>query len=311
MKRLAIISNMRMLLIFLLINDKELKDIGFILEENVKIKKLERVYIIPNNKNIIDLFINKIKLYFLFCILKRKWNFNKKMDIFGADHINGSNYFLKRFNFYLLEDGTINYKAEVYIRSIKNILFSKPKFGVYKNVKKIYLTGLAPIPSKIEKKVEIINLNKLWRNKTIKEKERILEIFGFNNKIIKSIEKRSLILYTQPLSEDGILTEKEKIELYYKIILKYPKEKLILKTHPREITKYENFFKGIEILKENFPAEIFSLLGIEFQKGITIFSTAVLDSAIKEIDFYGTEVHPKLYEKFGSCDSIMKRNAFL
>lgn len=33
-----------------------------------------------------------------------------------------------------------------------------------------------------------------------------------------------MILYTQPLSEDGVITEKEKIELYSKIVLKYPKK---------------------------------------------------------------------------------------
>lgn len=307
MKIIALISNLRMLLIFMLLNLNDLESTYFIFDTkfncDIKLKKL----VLPKEKNIFQRGVNIFLDYFT---LKKK-HFSTKIKVYGADHIRGANFFLKRFDFYLIEDGTMNYIPKTYIRSIKNILFSKPKFGVYKNVKKIYLTGLAPIPSKIEKKVEIINLNELWKNKTIREKEKILGIFGFNNKIIKSIKERSIILYTQPLSEDGVISEKEKIELYSKIILKYPKEKLILKTHPREITQYKKLFKDILILDQNFPSEILELLEIKFEKGVTLFSTAVLNAKVKEIDFYGTEVHIKLLEKFGRLDSIIKRNCFL
>lgn len=307
MKIIALISNLRMLLIFMLLNSNDLESTYFIFNTkfncDIKLKKL----VLPKEENIFQRGVNIFLDYFT---LKKK-NFSTKIKVYGADHIRGANFFLKRFDFYLIEDGTMNYIPQTYIRSIKNILFSKPKFGVYKNVKKIYLTGLAPIPSKIEKKVEIISLNELWKNKTIREKEKILGIFGFNNKIIKSIKERSIILYTQPLSEDGVISEKEKIELYSKIILKYPKEKLILKTHPREMTQYKKLFKDILILDQNFPSEILELLEIKFEKGVTLFSTAVLNAKVKEIDFYGTEIHPKLLKKFGSMDDIIKRNAFL
>ena len=180
-----------------------------------------------------------------------------------------------------------------------------------KNVKKIYLTGLAQIPEEIKDKVEIVDLKKLWKLKTKEEQGGILEVFGFNREILEKIKEKNTILFTQPLSEDGILNEQEKIELYSKIILKYPKEKLIIKTHPREKTNYSKVFNEIYILEQNFPAEIFKLLEISFKKGITLFSTAVLANNCEEIDFYGTEVHPKLLKKFGSMDHIMKRNKFL
>lgn len=81
--------------------------------------------------------------------------------------------------------------------------------------------------------------------------------------------------------------------------------------HPREKTNYKDIFKEILVLEQSFPAEIFELLEIKFDKGITIFSTAVLSTKSKEIDFYGTEAHHKLLERFGSMEHIIKRNKFL
>lgn len=64
-------------------------------------------------------------------------------------------------------------------------------------------------------------------------------------------------------------------------------------------------------MDQSFPAELFNLLDIKFKKAITIFSTAALSDKEIEIDFYGTEIHPKLMERFGSMENVMKRNAYL
>lgn len=261
-------------------------------------------------KYILRYYFGILKLY-LYLIKK---SFRKNVEIYGNDSLVYSRFINK--GYILLEDGSINYKI---IKSRKNYLkeimklknpFYSP-YGYSKKIKKIYLTGLAQIPEEIKNKVEIIDLKKLWKLKTREEQQEILEIFGFNNNLIKELKEKNIILFTQPLSEDGILNEQEKIELYSKIILKYPKEKLIIKTHPREKTNYSKIFNEIYILEQNFPAEIFKLLEISFKKGVTLFSTAVLTNNCKEIDFYGTEVHPKLLKKFGSMDHIMKRNKFL
>lgn len=307
MKKVVLVSNLRMLLIFLLLNSDNLNNIYFIFDSSFnRNKKLKKILLLKEKKifkRIANIFFDYFKL--------KKLNLSKNIKVYGADHIRGANFFLKRYEFYLIEDGMINYSQKQYKRSIKNRLLSYSKFGRDKNVKKIYLTGLASIPKEIENKVEIINLKSLWNLKTKEEQQEILEIFGFNSNQLKELEGRSMILYTQPLSEDGVVTEKEKIELYSKIILKYPKEKLILKMHPREKTNYKDIFKEILVLEQSFPAEIFELLEIKFDKGITIFSTAVLSTKLKEIDFYGTEAHHKLLEKFGSMDHIIKRNKFL
>lgn len=318
-KRIIIENTEYSLLIYCLLEKNWQKDIfilsdlfseSFLILLKKKVKKIFIFRATSLRKNIVGYYAELLRLY-LFLI---KENFKSNLEIYGNDNLVYSRF--KNKGYILLEDGSINYTIlnlrKNYLKKIVKLQnpFYFP-YGRSKKVKKIYLTGLAPIPKEIENKVEIINLKNLWDLKTKEEQQEILEVFGFNSNQLKDLEGRNMILYTQPLSEDGVVTEKEKIELYSKIILKYPKEKLILKMHPREKTNYKDIFKEILVLEQSFPAEIFELLEIKFDKGITIFSTAVLSTKLKEIDFYGTEAHHKLLEKFGSMDHIIKRNKFL
>lgn len=255
----------------------------------------------------------RLSLYVLYYIFKYK-----NIRLYGNDDLNYLLFF-KWNNFNVLEDGMINYCCN---KNSKNIIFILKNFfrlrnpfyipfGYSKKVKKIYLTGLAPIPEEIKNKVEIINLKELWNQKNNIEKKEILSVFGFDKNTIKSIKDRKYILYTQPLSEDKVLSEDEKIELYSKILLKYDKKYIVLKKHPREKTNYKKILPNIEVIDQAFPAELLTLLDIHFEKAITIFSTAALTDNGVEVDFYGTEIHPKLFNRFGSQDKVMKRNAFL
>ena len=65
-------------------------------------------------------------------------------------------------------------------------------------------------------------------------------------------------------------------------------------------------------MKEKYPVELLSVMGIKLERVVTLFSPAVFGFGKDvAIDFYGTEVDDKLFERFGSCDSIMVRNAEL
>jgi len=104
---------------------------------------------------------------------------------------------------------------------------------------------------------------------------------------------------TQPLSEDGTLSEKEKIEIYSEILSNYDLKDVVIKVHPREKLNYRNIFPKVEILDEYFPVELFKIFNIEPEKVITIFSSAVFGIAKREnIDFYGTEINEKILKKF-------------
>lgn len=320
MNKIVICDNLYSVLIYFLISSSNEKTL-FLLGKNLKkinLKKIKFKEIKYSYGNYLFRYLSDKKYYDK--ILKE----NKIISIYGNDHIQGANYFLnKEIPFYLLEDGTISYegpqgivKIEKKRNIIKKILFKifkiKRCYGLNETVKKIYLTGLAPIPEEIVHKVEIINLKELWDKKTLEEQKEILDIFYFNPNIKEKIKERNIILFTQPLSEDNVITEEEKVNIYSKIIKKYPKERLVIKTHPREKTNYKEIFKEYLILDNPFPFEILNLLDVKFNKAITLFSTAALGLGKEvEVDFYGTEVHPKILQKFGSCNNIMERNCFL
>ncbi|HHF2150488.1 TPA: glycosyltransferase family 52, partial [Haemophilus influenzae] len=61
-------------------------------------------------------------------------------------------------------------------------------------------------------------------------------------------------------------------------------------------------FPNIEVFSENYPSEILDVLGIRFEKVVTIFSTAVYVYPKEDIIFYGTKIHPKLLSRFGRIE---------
>lgn len=224
-----------------------------------------------------------------------------------------SKILVKKNNLYILEDGIMNYKDEknnlyTYLKKIiYYLLFSYVEFpknsSLDKRVKKVYLTGISKIPKNINSKVEIINLKKLWNSKSERKKTEILTIFGFSNEIVRKLEEKTLILFTQPLNEDGLISEKEKIEIYKKALEKYKIKDVIIKTHPREKTEYRKYFPEAVILDDPFPFELVTLMEIKFKKVITLFSTVVLNLGDDvEVEWLGTKVHKKLFDKLGDLN---------
>lgn len=311
---IACFGNAYSLLVYFLITNKIIRKKTFFILENVKISLPYKTF---NFKGKDSYFLEIFLIIIIFFI---KILFKDNILVYGQDHLLIGNKLLLFKNFYLVEDGNMSYSMILVdyfnkrqgIKKVIDTIFQRKKMlGRDSAVKKIYLTGLAPIPEEIKDKVEIVNLKELWNKKSDEEKEEILNIFGFDKNIVKSIKNRKYVLYTQPLSEDEVLLEDEKIELYSKILEKYDKNCIVLKKHPREKTDYKKIFPDIEVMDQAFPAELLSLLDIHFEKAITIFSTAALTDEKVKVDFYGTEIHQKLFKKFGSQDAIMKRNAFL
>jgi hypothetical protein len=321
-KKIIIFETVYVLLQYLLLNkDTETIYLTTDIFDKAIFEKLpgEKIMILRPKKSKFKL-INKLKNFFwMYKLLKndeiKKLKKNRELIVYGQDHIFIGNIFLDH-SFYLLEDGIGNYclpKKRTCKFLILKILYGiREMRGQSKNVKKIYLTGLASVPEKILKKVEIINLKDLWCKKSEAEKIDILRIFNFNKTIISSLKDKRYILFTQPFSEDGIISEEEKIFLYSEIIKKYDKKFLVIKRHPREETNYNYFFKDIFILDNNFPAEIFNLVDVKFEKAITISSMAAFGlSDAKKIDFYGHEINNKLFKKFINTNVIIKRNCYI
>ncbi|TCP95520.1 glycosyl transferase family 52 [Cricetibacter osteomyelitidis] len=300
MKKIIIISNLRMLLIYLLIENKldQINENLYIVDDSLSIikKDINKIFV-SKAKNIIDLMIKSLKYYFKFSRLPLK----EVCRVYGADHIMGAKFFLKRFSFFLIEDGVRNYHFHAYERSFKNKLFSTPSFGLYRNVKKIFLSQKTQnLPKEILDKVEFFDIHSLWNGKTEEEKLLILSFFNIDKDKLQNLNEKKYILYTQPLSEDGIISEYEKVKMYQNIIANYSIHDLVIKPHPREVTDYNLFFLKAMLFDKDYPSEILELLDIKFEKAITLFSTAILQYPKEKIDFYGMYNNPKLLSKFGN-----------
>lgn len=284
-------------------------------------KKMEKIKIykyrdLSYKKHLILFYIEKFRLFFY--LFKMKILGDSSYYLYGEDMM--MSYFYKKRKIHLIEDGTWSYKIreeeKSFLKRLKRLVRLENPFynfsGEDNSVEKIYLTGLGKIPTSIKEKVEIINLKKLWEEKTIEERSKILNFFDINLEKLKRIKSKKYLLLTQPLSEDGTLNEKEKIEIYSNILSNYDLKNIVIKVHPREKLDYKNIFPEVEVLDEYFPVELFKIFNIEPEKVITIFSSAVFGIAKREnIDFYGTEINEKILKKFGSMNHIMVRNKFL
>lgn len=333
-RKVFLYTSDRVLLLFFLINDN-FDDCIYITTSNWKNfkeniwNKLKGEKIVINEEKLEKklmsriFYVRKVRKNLKNLLLKIKEN---KYILFGLDQqYLGKRLFFKE-DMIVIEEGFLNYSEKYYGNDtfkdfIRNMILKLFRLGERKEVlgfgdrvKKIFLTEnlCKEIPKGLENKAEIISLKELWNKKSEEEKKIILNVFDFNPKILKKVNENTIMLFTQPLSEDNTISEKEKIKLYSKILEKYDNQSIIIKPHPREKTDYSIYFSGCYVMEEKYPVEILELVGINIKKAVTVFSSAVFGLGKNiEIDFYGTEVHPKLLEIFGSQDKLMKRNAFL
>lgn len=308
-KQICITNSYYVLLVYLLLTN-QIKDTFFIFGDSIKIKPEKNMYWY-RIKNLIHPCITELITYYYFSIKLR--NLPKDIQIYGQDHILGANYLKEKFNFNVIEDGLSFYdyipilkkklEEETYLRKrIKLLLKIYPDHGLYSKIKTIYMSKIKEIPIEFKnKEVIIFDIKKLWNLKSKREKENILSFLGIRVTKLQELYGADLILITQPLSEDNYMTEKEKIEIYKKICNN--NNKIIIKPHPREKTKYENYFKNAIILEKNFPIEMLFLLEIDVKNIKTLFSTAVLNLKNHyDIEMYGTVNHNVLEKEIGKIE---------
>jgi Alpha-2,8-polysialyltransferase (POLYST) len=164
-----------------------------------------------------------------------------------------------------------------------NLLIKKYVYGVSidffrdEKLEEILVQFPEKYPKHLKDKLRELNVANLFRNLNQTEKESIINIFLSKEEVSNLLElntKDSVIVLTQPLSEDGFVTEEEKLKLYRNIVdLHSQKYTVLIKKHPRERTNYG--FENIIELNGSFPSEIFTMLGIKFKKAIGICTSAV------------------------------------
>lgn len=336
MEKIFLYDMDRVLLIFLLLADLENDDITYVTYEG-KEKILEGL---PGRKVILknsDMYasspiFNRFKM--ASCIKKVRKELDpllKRVEkgearIYGMDNLELGRRVFYKDRISVIEEGTLNYmpfkgEANSMKKILQNLISSLYGLGERKNimgygekVDRVYLTTslCEKIPVGLENKAKIIDLETLWRKKSQKQKTMIMQTFRFNSEILEKVDKDTVMLFTQPMSEDGIITEEEKLAIYSKVLAKYADKSVIIKAHPREKTEYSKYFPNCYVMKERYPIELLGVMGIKIERVVTLFSTAVFGFGKDvAIDFYGTEIDEKLFKRFGSCDNIMKRNCFI
>lgn len=303
--KVCIVNSLYSLLIYLLIiNEEEYKRTFFFLVSPIPkhiAKHFDHYEYFTKPRTAIGkiLFLIKMRLVKSF-----KYPFVADAQIYGKDNLQLASILLgKDKRMTVLEDGLLNYTLRKY-RTKANLkkmiggpLMGEEAFGYSKYVDKILLTGLAPIPKLIEEKVEVVDLHAHWHESTESYKRHILDLYNCTKQFEESCRKCDSILLTQPLSEDGVITEEEKLEIYRNMV---GDRLVIIKPHPREITHYQSHFPQCQVVESAVPIELLSLLGFEPRHVYTVFSTAALSfSKSSEIHFAGTCVHPSIVRRYG------------
>lgn len=240
-------------------------------------------------------------LYCFYFIIFKKYKY-KGLDvngIYGQDHLFFSFVFMKK-GFSLLEDGLGNYIDHAKNRTsiIKNLLLRGEEWGYSKKVDKIYLTNLATVPERLAGKVININIQEAWGKIDKTNQTKILNVFNLDKSI--SLDRIDVMLMTQPFSEDRVISEHEKIEIYRKIIRNY-KGVIAIKPHPREKTDYKSYF-SLPVMDGTVPIQ-FMLLFNRPSKIVTCFSSISENDYNIPVDIYGTGMCDKLQLKYGFFES--------
>lgn len=232
-------------------------------------------------------------------------HFNKKMNFYGHDHLRHSFLFITN-GMTLIEDGLTNYigfhtKPDTNSHKLKSRIYNflqlnYKKFGYDQRVEKIFLSGTLTIPKEIIHKVEYYD-KKLF----FKSLSKILDgVLSYN--LVDA--KDASLLMTQPLSEDNVLSEGEKLLIYKQIIINL-NCKVLVKAHPRDLTDYKKAFKelDIDILPKYALAEAIIFNNIQsIKRSVTLFSASNYNlKDIKELEFVtiGTAFNSKLVQKYG------------
>ncbi|EHY5882648.1 hypothetical protein K4J79_004823, partial [Escherichia coli] len=240
-------------------------------------------------------FLYRVK-YFLPKVLGEYLKNDVRVNLFIDQGVFGQFFLKNHKDVYLYEHGNGNYCVGPYpnYKLIKKILGITEGYGRHSRVKRVYLQHPEKAPQDIRNKVIGFSIKHLYCKLCSREQQALLSFFG-----VKDINKSNdIIILTQPISEDGFYSEKEKIEIYKEIInsrFSHDKSRVVIKPHPRDKTDYSKYIPDVMLLPRNFPMEILNFTDVRFVKAITICSSAVYNFGYDiSVDYIGTLKYPKL-----------------
>lgn len=184
-----------------------------------------------------------------------------------------SPFFVQNFPFYPISDGLWDIKK--FTEYLHNSRF-----------KKMYTVKYADEMEQDER-IEYLDMDQLWAQRTPVEQTEFAHYYRIDEQLLTRLKQARVLLVTQPMSEDNIMSESDKIAVYKSIMEQY-REKIIIKPHPRETTDYRKFFPNIEVFPKTAPVELLKLLVPEIDRVVTFFSTAGVNLG-QSVDFYSLD----------------------
>lgn len=298
-RRVCIVNNAYVLFQFFLMSSlEEINSTFFFFTEDIKEEIAQRF----NNKRLC-LPKGKLRQFFFLVWLNvsadYRWPFLKTCEFWGQDNLLVTSPLLKNRKIIILEDGLLNYTFipnNKNFKCLRKLLFgslsSENPLGYSRNVECMFLTGVKEIPKVLSPKVHVVDYVKIWMSSSDEKKQYIAKVFGITKEVIEVFTGSPKVLFTQPLSEDKLITVDEKISIYKRIVDSVGDD-LIIKTHPREVTNYKALFPNNIVFDKPVPLELLSLVGIHFGEVFTLFSSSVLnlpeETIVHWLGSYGNE----------------------
>lgn len=261
------------------------------LKEKIENNTIIKVYLIHKKKKIYRLlgiseFTNTKLIKHIFIekriesspVLLINFNWNQKIVRYPAS------MFLKRCEKSIfIEDGAAQYMLpdEPQIINYLKVLYGNQyEFWKMEKIHSIHVQNPEGYPDYLQKKIVPLKLE--LKNGTDMEKwqTQIMDVFlngSIKHELIQLKTNVRGIIFTQPLSEDGLFSEERKREIYYDICDFYKRYGVIcVKKHPRDLTEY-SFGNGVIELKGSYPSELLNLLGFHFLFAVGISTSAVVN----------------------------------
>lgn len=318
--RIAIVGSVYGLLVYLLYcKEREIDETFFVvdtgipndiagrLNHKIRVSDFENRYSFLKNHGLDWLFYRIIRFYV---------PANKNAEYYSQDHLPSSPAILGNNCYIHIEDSpkhpshfltTPRLRKLEEMRKKKTYFIRKFLYGatyLWENGSGTQCKGL--IMSEFDdayyihdKKKIVMGLQEAWKNASENKKNEILAIFGITENDKLELMKRPYIVFTNPLYPDYISLEDHKC-IYRNIINKYPNDKIVIKPHPRDRVDYESLIPGVCVFKKIVPSQLLDLIGVKFNKAITVCSSAVKSFSYPiEIDWYGTGIHHDLEMQMG------------
>lgn len=145
----------------------------------------------------------------------------------------------------------------------------------------------------------MVNVKNCWENFSEVKRSYILQKFHVTSEDIKKLKQRPIIVFTQPFYPELIDIQQHQT-IYDRLLSHYPQNKVLIKKHPRDMFNYLSLYADVIEFSKTIPSQLITMLGIQFEKAVTVNSTAVANFNYEiEIDWYGE--NEEILKFMGHC----------